>query len=42
MLIFFFIVLYDKAKPSLNEDDDDMVPNASYEPTTPKGIESKT
>ena len=27
---------------SLNEDDDDMFANASHEPTTPRGIESKT
>ena len=42
MLIFFYIVLYDEAKTSLNEDDDDMIPNASYEHATPRGIESKT
>ena len=38
---YLFIVLYDEAKPPLN-DNDDMIANASYEATTTRGTESKT
>ena len=38
---YLFIVLYDEAKPALN-DNDDMIANASYEATTTRRTESKT